>query len=36
MRLYSLLALRRLPGAGNNPMVGMTARVAVDIEEASK
>ena len=30
------LALRRLSGAGNNPMVGMTVAVAVAIEEASK
>ena len=29
-------ALRRLSGAGNNPMVGMTVAVAVAIEEASK
>ncbi|MBO5968123.1 MAG: hypothetical protein J6S14_06455 [Clostridia bacterium] len=30
------LALYRLSGAGNNPMVGMTVAVAVAIEEASK
>jgi len=30
------LALRRLSGAGNNPMVGMTVAVAVAVEEASK
>ena len=30
------LALRRLSGAGNNPMVGATVAVAVAIEEASK
>ena len=30
------LALRRLSGAGNNPMVGMTVAVAVAIEESSK
>ena len=30
------LALGRLSGAGNNPMVGMTVAVAVAIEEAMK
>ena len=28
--------LKKLIGAGNNPMVGMTVAVAVAIEEASK
>ena len=30
------LALRRLSGAGNNPMVGMTVAAPIAIEEASK